>query len=387
MHNLADAKTPALIPVRPVRRMIGSCLNVLATGLRLFNRLQPLNDERILVVDPVGLGDIITCEPLIRQLLKGSEEIIVCSKQAFKELFPPHPRLRWASLHLPFGSPDEKQKYLLKNYVSDPFRSEIQALKGIAPGATALELRGDIRCVLLLYALGCRRVISLSNYLGSNSHLWSTAVERVPFNHNVKRWELNLQFYSKLKTVPVPKTESPHFDHLIKKVENRRICFMPMAPWPGKLWQKESWQKLGSTFRSEKYEVTVLCGPKQTEATRAEVGPDLPIVECGSMAAWISELNRCSCLISVDSGPMHLADALRVPLVALFGQGKLPLWAPSSKTSRYLHHQDDPDFQICQPIFKNIPLGREFMNRITTSEVLRAAREVMADSLTSVQST
>ncbi|MGN6385387.1 MAG: glycosyltransferase family 9 protein [Verrucomicrobiota bacterium] len=185
----------------------------------------------------------------------------------------------------------------------------------------------------------------------------------------------------------MPLTESPCFPHLINKVENRRICFMPMAPWPGKLWQKESWQKLASTFRSEKYEVTVLCGPKQTEATRAEVGADLPIVECGSMAAWIFELNRCSCLISVDSGPMHLADALRVPLVALFGQGKLPLWAPSSKTSRYLHHQDDPDFQICQPIFKNISLGREFMNRITTAEVLSAAREVMAGSLTSVQST
>ena len=83
---------------------------------------------------------------------------------------------------------------------------------------------------------------------------------------------------------------------------------------------------------------------------------------------------------------MHLADALNVPLVALFGQGKLPLWAPSSGRSRFVHHQDDSDFAICQPIFENIPLGQKFMNRIGTDEVLEAAREVMACDSSAVQS-
>jgi ADP-heptose:LPS heptosyltransferase len=374
-----------LIPVRPIRRLAGIGLNILAAIWRLLNQLRRGAPNRILVVDPVALGDIITCEPLIRELLKGSEEIVVCSKPAFSELFPPHPRLRWLGFNVPFGSPDEKAKYDLRRYISDPFRSDFRELKNVARGTTALELRGDIRCVLLLYAAGCRRVLSLSNYLGSDARLWPGAVEIIPFEHGIRRWELNLRFLMNLRRSD-PRSSPPRFHHLIHPAPSNRICFMPVAPWPGKFWEPGRWKELAREFHLKGFAVVSLCGPGQQTEARTQTCGETEVLECGSIFQWINELNNCCCLITVDSGPMHLADAMDVPLVALFGQGKLPLWSPSNRRSRYIHHQDDADFVICQPIFKNIPLGRKFMDRITVHEVLNAAAEVMHIRSSSIQS-
>jgi ADP-heptose:LPS heptosyltransferase len=73
---------------------------------------------------------------------------------------------------------------------------------------------------------------------------------------------------------------------------------------------------------------------------------------------------------------MHLADALGVPMVALFGPGLLPLWAPNSRLSRVVSHQHDADFRACHQVEANIALGREFMHRIQPAEVLAALRQI-----------
>jgi len=105
------------------------------------------------------------------------------------------------------------------------------------------------------------------------------------------------------------------------------------------------------------------------------VGSDIPLIECGSIQSWAKEFNQCAFVITVDSGPMHLADALDVPVIALFGQGKLPLWAPSARCSVALAHRDE-EFFVCHPIVANTHLGQKYMNKITVEEVLAAADQV-----------
>jgi heptosyltransferase-2 len=38
-----------------------------------------------------------------------------------------------------------------------------------------------------------------------------------------------------------------------------------------------------------------------------------------SLGRFISLLKRCDCLVTNDSGPLHVAQALQVPVVAIFG--------------------------------------------------------------------
>src|SRR4051812_49170718 len=107
----SDRASAKVIRIRLGRRMAASLLSTMAFFWRLANKLRKAEPNRILVADPVGLGDIITCEPLIRELVAERKEVVICSKAVWKVLFPEHGFLRWAPLHLPFGSPDEKAKY------------------------------------------------------------------------------------------------------------------------------------------------------------------------------------------------------------------------------------------------------------------------------------
>jgi ADP-heptose:LPS heptosyltransferase len=91
--------------------------------------------------------------------------------------------------------------------------------------------------------------------------------------------------------------------------------------------------------------------------------------ECTTISSWIKSLSEIDLLITLDSGPMHLADALGVPLIALFGPGQLPMWAPSGKFTRVLHHQKPPYFLPIHQIEGNEKLGEALMKKITVDEV------------------
>ena len=94
------------------------------------------------------------------------------------------------------------------------------------------------------------------------------------------------------------------------------------------------------------------------------------------MTEWIERLSGLEAVIAIDRGPTHLVDALGLPLVALYGSGQLPLWAPSGPRSVALHRQNDPDYTPIHPVDANIPRGLELMARHTVEDVLHALADV-----------
>src|SRR5690606_18110846 len=101
-------------------------------------------------------------------------------------------------LRLPWASHNEQIKYRLGLYRQEPARGDLRRFREMGKGAVGVDTRGDIRSVLLLYWAGCKRVISLSNYLGSDLPMSPLAAEIVPFNNDLRRWELNASFLSAL---------------------------------------------------------------------------------------------------------------------------------------------------------------------------------------------
>jgi len=86
----------------------------------------------------------------------------------------------------------------------------------------------------------------------------------------------------------------------------------------------------------------------------------------GQTAALIARLDA---IVSTDSGPMHIADALGVPIVALFSSHNYPrIWAPLNNRSVVIHHEIE-----CGPCLLAVcPVGNRCMERITPEEVLAA---------------
>jgi ADP-heptose:LPS heptosyltransferase len=87
-------------------------------------------------------------------------------------------------------------------------------------------------------------------------------------------------------------------------------------------------------------------------------------------------LQGVEALVSTDSGPMHIADALDVPLVVLFGaKTYLPVWLPQQTKIRILNHRPE-----CSPCFSSVcPHDNLCMRSITPESVVEALGELLND--------
>ena len=93
------------------------------------------------------------------------------------------------------------------------------------------------------------------------------------------------------------------------------------------------------------------------------------------LAGLITELRRCHLLVTNDTGTMHLAAALGVPTVSIFGSTEPVLTGPLGDRHTVIRHQVP-----CSPCFKReCPFGHyECMTRITPEQVARAVLDRLA---------
>jgi len=82
-------------------------------------------------------------------------------------------------------------------------------------------------------------------------------------------------------------------------------------------------------------------------------------------------LKVCRLLLTNDTGPMHLADAMGTPVVALFGSTSAELTGPMLPLSRVVHEPVE-----CSPCFlRECPIDFRCMERITVDRVVRTVFE------------
>ncbi len=82
-------------------------------------------------------------------------------------------------------------------------------------------------------------------------------------------------------------------------------------------------------------------------------------------------LSRCKLLVTNDTGPMHVAAAVRTPTVALFGSTS-PTWTRPFGLGHeviYKHLECSPCFQ------KTCPIGYKCLHAISVDEVYQAVRK------------
>ena len=85
-------------------------------------------------------------------------------------------------------------------------------------------------------------------------------------------------------------------------------------------------------------------------------------------------LARCDTIVATDSGPMHVADAMRIPIVALFSSKNHPaIWRPIEPRSLLINHA-----VACGPCFRaTCPVSNKCMDMITPGEVLAALEQLL----------
>ena len=128
----------------------------------------------------------------------------------------------------------------------------------------------------------------------------------------------------------------------------------PGAGWGAKQWPAERYGQVAEAVSREGFLIVVNIGPGEDRLARIieKAAPGNVRSFTGSLGELIALSRRARLFIGGDSGPLHLAAALRVPVVALFGPtdprrngpygaGHTVLRNPASKTS--LSHIAAPD--------------------------------------------
>lgn len=139
-----------------------------------------------------------------------------------------------------------------------------------------------------------------------------------------------------------------------------------------KCWPKERFRALIEKL-STRANTYIICFADEIGASLVhELCANLPpnvidLADNTTIRELIALIEQCALFLSNDSGPMHIAAALKVPLVALFGSTN-PIATGPYKHGQVIHKQVE-----CSPCYKRTcPIDFRCMRRIEIDEVYNA---------------
>lgn len=144
---------------------------------------------------------------------------------------------------------------------------------------------------------------------------------------------------------------------------------------PAKRWPVERFARLASALQEAASAQVVITGaPGEVDLARrlASLMARRPAVLSGrtSLRGLLGVLSFGRVFITNDSGPMHLANALGVPVIGLFGPTNPAVTRPYQPPSTVIWKG-----AACWPCFyRSCPYGHPCMTSIEPEEVLRSAR-------------
>ncbi len=157
----------------------------------------------------------------------------------------------------------------------------------------------------------------------------------------------------------------------------KTICFIPGTIWPSKKWDSRLFARLSLSIRDIFNLKTVIIGASQDR----QLGKEIEALSRGS-AIDLTGKTDLKCLaalfssslaaVSVDTGPMHLAAASGLKIVALFGP--TAPWRTGPFGEGHVVLRKDLS---CSPCFKRSCNDRQCMLNIKVDEVIDALRKIL----------
>jgi heptosyltransferase I len=345
--------------------------------------------DRILIVRLSAMGDVIHTLP---------------AAQALREAFPSATigwliEERWAELLCAPGNarrgPLSRQRPLADWVHTVDLRAWRKALFTIstlqhiarawndvrsAKYDVAVDLQGAIRSAVLARWSGARMVYGAAEPRESPASLWYTRRVIARGAHVI---EQNLSVASAIAGMhlKVPSVELPHNLEAERRIDQRlaetRIgefaILNPGAGWGAKRWPAERYGRVAKALAERGVRSILNYGPGEEDLVReAEAASEGAAIamKC-SITELIALTRRARLFVGGDTGPMHLAAALQVPVVAIFGPTDPVRNGPYGTRSNVLRNPASPTSHArrSQP--------DDGMLEITVDDVVAAARTLL----------
>lgn len=354
---------------------------VLLAGLKVFFRLMSSFDrpdppwdtrsiQSILLINTTALGDTLFSTPAIRaiRLAFPDAKLISLAGPTAKEVLLHNPHLdkiidHPGRVNLPFFFRLPK---LLKTIQKEKCDLAI-ILHGNDPDAVSLAYLSGAK-----YRLGWGGS-RLAFLLTHRFHFG------IPGRHHIEVWQDYLSTLEiKQQGVEMELTISTGEERKAEEYlsENLRLSGQIVGLHPfanklrGKLWPLARVAELGKGLAEEGY-IPVLFGGSTEKKMANEIvaksdGKIISVVGRLTLRETMALIKRCALFISLDSGPMHIAQALSVPTIALFGPSDPHVTGPLRKAVVLKN-----EFE-CSPCgWRPCPYGVVCMESIQVADVLK----------------
>jgi len=185
------------------------------------------------------------------------------------------------------------------------------------------------------------------------------------------------------KPLPTPQVEFPRNDEaeasIAEKLKSSGKDFVLMTPgagWAAKQWPAERYGEVAATLSKDSLASVVNSGPGEESLAiavqSASKGAAQPI-SC-SIGELIALTRRARLFIGGDTGPLHLAAALRTPVIAIFGPTDPARNGPYGTRSVALRNA------ASQTSLSHVSTPDSGLLEITAQEVISAARRLLGSA-------
>lgn len=277
------------------------------------------NLSKILVIQTAFIGDVVLSLPLVQVLKKNfpSTEIDLMVIPKTAELLREHPDI--------------------SDLIIFDKRGKDKGLKGIVKTARLVSQRSyDVTFILQRYFRSALIpfLAGVKVRVGFDKSPFKFLYTHVVEYKQVHEIERNLSMLE-LFGIDIKKTkELPNLypseqdrirvDELLLGVSSQIVSIAPGSVWETKKWLKERYGKLAKLLVSDGFAVALIGGKEDyslCEEIKKISESEKVFNFCGKLSLLQSAelIRRSIVLVSNDTAPMHIAVAMRTPVIAIFG--------------------------------------------------------------------
>ncbi|MDX1991604.1 MAG: glycosyltransferase family 9 protein [bacterium] len=359
-------------------------------------RSQPSRTERILLIRPDHLGDVLLTTPAIHALRTAhpQAEIHALVGPWSAAVLAPYDELD-AIITLPFPGFSRTPKRGLRSPYELAWRSARQ-LRQVGY-TSAVILRPDHWWgALLAYLAGIPQRVGFN--LPDVVPFLTQAISDEPI-HNVRRnlrlvegWTGQIASEGIVYRFPVGEADRAFVDSYLSEwgiaPDQRLLCIHPGSGTWAKRWDESSWARVADTLTEQLGLPVVFSGGDHELPMVRSIVEQMKTPACvmagdtqvGQLAALFA---RGQVVLGPDSGPMHLAAAVGAATVTLFGPADPAEFAPWGTRDRHIVLTSDIGCRPCNVIDwgGDDPAYHPCVREIPISRVLEAARRAAQASV------
>lgn len=207
----------------------------------------------------------------------------------------------------------------------------------------AIDVQGAVKSALLARVSDATEVFGFAHPREGVAKLWYSSQVNATAAHVIDQ---NLQLASAVvrrplaaESVDLPRSAQSESwcDQFTREHDLQRFALLnPGSGWGAKCWPSERYAELARRLHAVGMKSLINFGPGEETLARlvAEASSGAAIAVSCTLAQLIALTRRASLFVGGDTGPMHLAAALKVPTIALFGPTDParngPYWQPSA---------------------------------------------------------